>query len=115
MTIFSFRRRPFHTGFLIHCARADLPLYDKRQKVGLRVFGGRNAQFPLDIVLGLGAWLYERMTSFTRANAVSVLGFRSCPHAGCRSTANLAAPSSLETMAMIALSSMSAGPIGGMV
>ena len=47
----------------------DLPLYDNMAKVGFGLWRRVTLSFPLElIVLGLGAWLYARMTKFTSAN-----------------------------------------------
>jgi hypothetical protein len=46
----------------------DLPLYDNTAKVGLGLWRHVAISFPLELfVLGLGAWLYARMTRFTSA------------------------------------------------
>lgn len=46
----------------------DLPLYDDSAKVGLGLWRHVVLSFPLElIVLGLGAWLYARRTTFTGA------------------------------------------------
>jgi|SRR5579862_9366757 len=51
--------------FIVHTP--DLPLYDNSAKVGLGLWRHVMLSFPLElIVLGLGAWLYTRMTAFTR-------------------------------------------------
>jgi hypothetical protein len=43
----------------------DLPLYDNAAKVGLGLWRHVGSSFPLElIVLGLGAWLYARKTTF---------------------------------------------------
>ena len=54
----------------------DLPLYDNAAKVGFGLWRHVALSFPLElIVLGLGAWLYARMTRFCECQrAVSVLG-----------------------------------------
>ena len=47
----------------------DLPLYDNTAKVGFGLWRHVTLCFPLElIVVGLGAWLYARMTGFTSAN-----------------------------------------------
>ena len=44
----------------------DLPLYDNTAKVGFGLWRHVVFSFPLElIVLGLGAWFYARMTTFT--------------------------------------------------
>lgn len=46
----------------------DLPLYDNAAKVGLGLWRHVGVSFPLElIVLGLGAWLYARPTTFASA------------------------------------------------
>jgi len=46
----------------------DLPLYDNTAKVGFGLWRHVALSFPLElIVLGLGAWLYARVTRFTGA------------------------------------------------
>lgn len=46
----------------------DLPLYDNSAKVGFGLWRHIALSLPLElIVLGLGAWLYLRMTAFPRA------------------------------------------------
>jgi hypothetical protein len=46
----------------------DLPLYDNTAKVGFGLWRHVALSFPLELmVLGLGAWLYARMTRFTSA------------------------------------------------
>jgi hypothetical protein len=46
----------------------DLPLYDNTAKVGFGLWLYVILSFPLElVVLGLGAWLYARMTTFTSA------------------------------------------------
>ena len=46
----------------------DLPLYDNAAKVGFGLWRHVALSFPLElIVLGLGAWLYARMTTFVSA------------------------------------------------
>jgi hypothetical protein len=46
----------------------DLPLYDNAAKVGLGLWRHVGLSFPLElIVLGLGAWLYARTTTFASA------------------------------------------------
>ena len=46
----------------------DLPLYDNAAKVGFGLWRHVALSFPLElIVLGLGAWLYARMTRFASA------------------------------------------------
>jgi hypothetical protein len=46
----------------------DLPLYDNSAKVGLGLWRHVAFSFPLElVVLGLGAWLYARMTNFASA------------------------------------------------
>ena len=45
----------------------DLPLYDNTVKVGFGLWRHVALSFPLElIVLGLGAWLYARVTTFKR-------------------------------------------------
>lgn len=46
----------------------DLPLYDNTAKVGFGLWRHVAFSFPLElIVLGLGAWLYARLTGFASA------------------------------------------------
>ena len=46
----------------------DLPLYDNAAKVGFGLWRDVALSFPLElIVLGLGAWLYARATTFVSA------------------------------------------------
>ena len=46
----------------------DLPLYDNTAKVGFGLWRQVALSFPLElIVLGLGAWLYARVTTFASA------------------------------------------------
>jgi membrane-anchored protein YejM (alkaline phosphatase superfamily) len=46
----------------------DLPLYDNSAKIGFGLWRHVVLSFPLElIVLGLGAWLYARTTTFARA------------------------------------------------
>jgi hypothetical protein len=46
----------------------DLPLYDNSAKVGFGLWRHVAFSFPLElVVLGLGAWLYARMTNFASA------------------------------------------------
>ena len=46
----------------------DLPLYDNSAKVGFGLWRHVILSFPLElIILGLGAWLYARMTTFASA------------------------------------------------
>ena len=53
--------------FIVHIP--DLPLYDNTAKVGLGLWRHVALSFPLELfVLGVGAWLYARTTSFTTAN-----------------------------------------------
>lgn len=52
--------------FLVHVP--DLPLYDNTEKVGLGLWRHVILSFPLELaVLGLGAWLYARKTTFAGA------------------------------------------------
>jgi hypothetical protein len=47
---------------------SDLPLYDNSVKLGFGLWRHVILSFPLElIVLGLGAWLYARRTTFARA------------------------------------------------
>ncbi len=47
----------------------DLPLYDNTAKVGFGLWRHVILSFPLElIILGLGAWFYAQMTTFTSAN-----------------------------------------------
>jgi len=47
----------------------DLPLYDNTAKVGFGLWRHVILSFPLElIVLGLGAWFYAHVTTFTSAN-----------------------------------------------
>jgi hypothetical protein len=46
----------------------DLPLYDNAAKVGFGLWRHVALSFPLELTaLGLGAWLYARMTTFVSA------------------------------------------------
>ena len=46
----------------------DLPLYDNTAKIGFGLWRHVALSFPLEfIVLGLGAWLYARVTTFKRS------------------------------------------------
>ncbi len=83
----------------------DLPLYDNTAKVGFGLWRHVALSFPLElIILGLGAWLYARMTRFASAKGkywywgfVIVLAVLQVP-------ANFGPPpSSPENMAMTAL------------
>ena len=48
----------------------DLPLYDNAAKVGFGLWRHVAFSFPLElIVLGLGAWLYARLTTFASAKS----------------------------------------------
>lgn len=48
----------------------DLPLYDNAAKVGFGLWQHVAFSFPLElIVLGLGAWLYARLTTFASAKS----------------------------------------------
>lgn len=49
----------------------DLPLYDNRAKVGLGLWRHVALSFPLElIILGVGAWLYARLTPFVSFNGM---------------------------------------------
>jgi hypothetical protein len=54
----------------------DLPLYDNSAKVGFGLWRHIALSFPLElIVLGLGAWLYARGTTFAGAKGRFVFSF----------------------------------------
>jgi hypothetical protein len=83
----------------------DLPLYDNTAKVGFGLWRHVTLGFPLElIVLGLGAWLYARMTRFTSANGQYLYWGFVAVLAALQVYANFGPPpSSPETMAMTAL------------
>src|ERR1700726_291867 len=70
MTIFLVAAASFSHWLLdliVHVS--DLPLYDNTAKVGFGLWRHVTLCFPPKlIVVGLGAWLYARMTRFTSAN-----------------------------------------------
>jgi hypothetical protein len=82
----------------------DLPLYDNTAKVGFGLWRHVAFSFPLElIVLGLGAWVYARVTNFASAKGRNVFwGFVTL--AAVQVYANFGPPpSSPEAMAVIAL------------
>jgi hypothetical protein len=83
----------------------DLPLYDNTAKVGFGLWRQVALSFPLElIVLGLGAWLYARMTSFASAKGRYVFWGFVILLAAFQVYANFGPPpSSPEAMAVIAL------------
>ncbi|HZE68957.1 MAG TPA: hypothetical protein VE135_05440 [Pyrinomonadaceae bacterium] len=83
----------------------DLPLYDNSAKVGLGLWRHVILSFPLElIVLGLGAWLYARMMTFTSLKGRYVFWGFVVFLAAIQVYANFGPPpSSPETMAIIAL------------
>ena len=83
----------------------DLPLYDNTAKVGFGLWRHVTLCFPLElIVLGLGAWLYARMTRFTSANGQYLYWGFVAVLAAPQVYANFGPPPlSPETMAMTAL------------
>jgi hypothetical protein len=57
--------------FLVHVP--DLPLYDNTAKVGLGLWRHVILSFPLELIfLGLGAWLYARVTTLKGAKGRNV-------------------------------------------
>lgn len=83
----------------------DLPLYDNAAKVGFGLWRHVALSFPLElIVLGLGAWLYARLTAFTRPYGQYLYWGFVIFLAGLQVYANFGPPpSSPEIMAMTAL------------
>jgi hypothetical protein len=83
----------------------DLPLYDNTAKVGFGLWRHVTLSFPLElIVLGLGAWLYARMTRFTSAHGQYLYWGFVAVLAALQVFANFGPPpSSPKTMAMTAL------------
>jgi hypothetical protein len=83
----------------------DLPLYDNTAKVGFGLWRHVTLCFPLElIVVGLGAWLYARMTRFTSANGQYLYWGFVAVLAALQVYANFGPPPlSPETMAMTAL------------
>jgi hypothetical protein len=83
----------------------DLPLYDNAAKVGLGLWRHVTLSFPLElIVLGLGAWLYARMTKYGHANGKYLYWGFVILLAAFQAYANFGPPpSSPEAMAMMAL------------
>lgn len=83
----------------------DLPLYDNTAKVGFGLWRHVAFSFPLElIVLGLGAWLYARMTTFASAKGRYVFWGFVVFLAAMQVYANFGPPpASPEAMAVIAL------------
>jgi hypothetical protein len=83
----------------------DLPLYDDAAKVGFGLWRHVALSFPLElIILGLGAWLYARMTVFASARGRYVFWGFVIFLAAIQVYANFGPPpSSPEAMAVIAL------------
>jgi hypothetical protein len=83
----------------------DLPLYDNAAKVGFGLWRHVAFSFPLElIVLGLGAWLYARMTTFASAKGRYAFWGFVIFLAAMQVYANFGPPpSSPEAMAVIAL------------
>ena len=83
----------------------DLPLYDNTAKVGFGLWRHVAFSFPLElIVLGLGTWLYARMTTFTGAKGRYVFWGFVIFLAAMQVYANFGPPpSSPEAMAITAL------------
>jgi hypothetical protein len=83
----------------------DLPLYDNAAKVGFGLWRHVAVSFPLElIVLGLGAWLYARMTTFAGAGGRYLYWGFVIFLAAMQAYANFGPPpASPETMAMTAL------------
>ncbi len=83
----------------------DLPLYDNSAKVGFGLWRHVVLSFPLElIVLGLGAWLYARATTFASEKGRYVLWAFVAFLAALQAYANFGPPpSSPEAMALMAL------------
>jgi hypothetical protein len=83
----------------------DLPLYDNTAKVGFGLWRQVALSFPLElIVLGLGAWLYARVTTFTSARGRYVFWGFVVLLAALQVYANFGPPpESPEAMAVMAL------------
>jgi len=83
----------------------NLPLYDNTAKVRFGLWRHVTLSFPLElIVLGLGAWLYARITRFTSVNGQYLYWGFVAVLAALQVYANFGPPSSSpETMAMTAL------------
>jgi hypothetical protein len=83
----------------------DLPLYDNSAKVGFGLWRNVAVSFPLElIVLGFGAWLYARATTFRNARGRYAFWGFVAVLAVLQVVANFgAAPSSPESMAVTAL------------
>ena len=83
----------------------DLPLYDNTAKVGLGLWRHVTLSFPLELIaLGLGAWLFARVTAFTSASGQYLYWGFVILLAALQVYANFGPPSSSpETMAMTAL------------
>ncbi len=83
----------------------DLPLYDNAAKVGLGLWRHVGLSFSLElIVLGLGAWLYARRTTFASARGRYVLSAFVILLAAVQAIANFGPPpSSPHAMAVTAL------------
>jgi hypothetical protein len=83
----------------------DLPLYDNTAKVGFGLWRQVVLSFPLElIVLGLGAWLYARVTTFASARGRYVFWGFVVLLAALQVYANFGPPpESPEAMAVMAL------------
>jgi len=83
----------------------DLPLYDDSAKVGLGLWRHVAWSFPLElVVLGVGAWLYVRVTAFKNAAGRYLFWGFVALLAAFQVYANFGPPpSSPEAMAVIAL------------
>jgi hypothetical protein len=83
----------------------DLPLYDDTAKVGFGLWRHVALSFPLElVVLGLGAWLYARMTMFASARGQYVFWGYVILLAAFQVYANFGpSPASPEAMALMAL------------
>ncbi len=83
----------------------DLPLYDNTAKVGFGLWQQVALSFPLElIVLGLGAWLYARVTTFAGAKGRYVFWGFVILLAALQVYANFGPPpESPEAMAVMAL------------
>jgi hypothetical protein len=83
----------------------DLPLYDNSAKVGFGLWRHVTLSFPLELlILGLGAWLYARVTRFTTANGQYLYWGFVAVLAALQVYANFGPPPlSPKTMAMTAL------------
>jgi hypothetical protein len=83
----------------------DLPLYDNTAKVGFGLWRQVALSFPLELtVLGLGAWLYARVTTFASAKGRYVFWGFVILLAALQVYANFGPPpESPEAMAVMAL------------